>query len=195
MSENEIKVIELDERSKVLVESGFFPDLKSVAQAKVKIWIGRSLGLSEFQSLTGIYVTPKGQIGLSAITMGVMVRKDGKYDYIIDKIDDKECSISFFKIIDGKEKLLGISTFNEKDAAKCGLANKDTFKAYPRNMLQCRALANGARWFAPETICGYYAIEELDDIGMALPMQTIEITAEGNVESGKSNQEEARLSK
>ena len=32
---------ELDERSKVLVESGFFPDLQSVAQAKVKVWIGR----------------------------------------------------------------------------------------------------------------------------------------------------------
>ena len=181
---NEIQISELDERSKVLVESGFFPDLKSVQQAKVKVWIGKSLGLSEFQSLTGVYITPKGQIGLAAITMGAMVKSSGKYDYKIDKLDDTGCTITFFKVAGEKEISLGVSTFTDKDAIKCGLVNKDTYKSYPRNMLLARALANGARWYAPETICGCYAVEELDEWQTIQVKQTIELTEEGEVKNG-----------
>ncbi len=180
---------ELDERSKVLVESKFFPDLQSVAQAKVKVWIGRSLGLSEFQSLTGIYVTTKGQIGLSAITMGVLVKSSGKYNYVIDKLDDTGCEISFYRIKEKEEILIGKSTFDLKDAAKCGLVNKDTFKSFPRNMLMCRALANGCRWFAPETICGYYATEELEEIIPSERKNTITITATGEVVNNGESKE------
>ena len=185
--QNEIetfKTDELDYRSKALVESGFFPDLKSVAQAKVKVWIGRSLGLSEFQSLTGIYITPKGQIGLAAVTMGSLVKVSGKYNYIIDVLNDENCEISFFRIKDGEEILIGKSIFNSKDAAKCGLANKETFKSYPKNMLLARALANGCRWYAPETICGYYAIEELDDTSFAPVSKTVELQLDGEVVTG-----------
>lgn len=186
-NENEIetfKTDELDYRSKALVDSGFFPDLKSVAQAKVKIWIGRSLGLSEFQSLTGIYITPKGQIGLAAVTMGSLVKVSGKYNYIIDVLDETNCEISFYRVKGDAEILIGKSTFNLKDAAKCGLVNKDTFKSYPKNMLLCRALANGCRWYAPETICGYYAIEELDDVDYAPVAKTIELKADGEITGG-----------
>lgn len=181
---NEIAMSELDERSKVLVESGFFPDLKSIQQAKVKVWIGKSLGLSEFQSLAGVYITPKGQIGLSAVTMGAMVKSSGKYTYMIDKLDDTGCSISFYKISGDQEKPLGVSTFTDKDAVKCGLVNKDTYKSYPRNMLMCRALANGCRWFCPEAISGVYAIEELDDWAPETKLRTIELTVDGEVKGG-----------
>lgn len=181
---NEIQTSDLDERSKVLVESGFFPDLKSVQQAKVKVWIGKSLGLSEFQSLTGIYITPKGQIGLAAITMGSMVKSSGKYDYAVTKLDDTGCTIDFYRVVGDKKELIGSSTFTDKDAIKCGLVNKDTYKSFPRNMLLCRALANGCRWYAPETICGCYAVEELDEWQTIPVKQTIELTADGEVVSG-----------
>lgn len=176
----------LNSRSEILVESKFFPDLQSAAQAKVKVWIGRSLGLSEFQSLTGIYITLKGQIGLAAITMGTMVKSSEKYDYTIDKLDEKECSISFFRITGEEKELLGVSTFTEKDAAKCGLVNKDTYKSFPRNMLMCRALANGCRWYTPEIISGCYATEELNDIEIVQQTKTIEITKEGEVKNGEA---------
>lgn len=179
-------VNQLDERSRILVESGYFPDLKSIAQAKVKVWIGKSLGLSEFQSLTGIYITPKGQIGLSAITMGTMVREGNRYDYQIEKLDDTQCEISFHRIVDGKRELIGTSKFDLKDAAKCGLVNKDTFKSYPRNMLLCRALANGARWYAPEMICGCYAVEELDEADLKPAKSIVSMNAvTGEVSNGK----------
>ena len=181
---NEIQISELDERSKVLVESGFFPDLKSVQQAKVKVWIGKSLGLSEFQALTGIYITAKGQIGLSAVVMGSMVKAGGKYDYMIEKLEDTVCSIKFFRVKGDSTELLGTSTFTDKDAIKCGLVNKDTYKSYPRNMLLARALANGCRWFCADAVSGCYAVEELDDFVPETKMHTIELTEDGEVKNG-----------
>ncbi len=187
MESNIMKQIELsEEKAKILFESGYFLDIKSVAQAQVKVWIGRSLGLNEFQSLTGIYITPKGQIGLAAITMGSMVKSSGKYDYKIDKLDDTGCTITFFKVAGEKEISLGVSTFTDKDAIKCGLVNKDTYKSYPRNMLLARALANGARWYAPETICGCYAVEELDEWQTIPAKQMIELTEEGVRTNGEA---------
>lgn len=157
MTDNSLQL--LDEQSKAFVECGYFNDIKSQAQAKVKVWIGREIGLSDFQSLTGIYITPKGQIGLMANVMSSLVKRSKIYDYSVEKLDDTECILKFLK----NEKEIGVSTFNLKDAAKCGLINKETFKSYPRNMLFARALSNGARWFCPETIGGYYVIDELDD--------------------------------
>ena len=122
--------------------------------------------------------------------MGSLVKASGKYTYIIEKLEDDICEISFYSIKGDVEKLLGKSKFDIKDAAKCGLANKETFKNFPRNMLLCRALANGCRWYAPEIICGYYAVEELEevyDINKQKSIVTIE--ADGTVrkeENGKT---------
>lgn len=174
MSTNEMMA--LNDQAKILVESGYFPDIKSVAQAHVKILIGRSLGLNEFQSLAGIYVSTKGQIGLMSTIMGCLIKTSKKYDYNVDEIDNTKCIISFFRVNGDKKDLLGVSKFDEKDAAKSGAINKESYKSTPRNMFFARALSNGARWFCPEAIYGYYVMEELDD---RPAKTTIEFNSEG----------------
>ena len=146
----------------VFMESGMFKDVKSRAQAVVKIIAGREIGLAPMESMQNIYMTPDGKIGVMAKIVGALIKKSAKYDYTIEKLDDTECIIVFY-IIDkeGKKIELGKSPFTFKDAAKAGLANKDNYKNYPRNMNFARALMNGARWYTPDIYCGY-AVEELE---------------------------------
>ena len=164
MSDKEVIILEeITNKAKVLTESGLFPDIKSQSQAMVKIWAGRELGLSDFQSLQGFYIVKQG-LSMAANLMAALIKKNPKYDYSVDKHDDKECAITFYSVRDNERTALGTSTYTFADAAKAGLVNKDSWKNYPKNMMFARALSNGARWYCPDAIGGFYTVEEMNDI-------------------------------
>ena len=172
--------------SQVFEESGMFPDIKSKAQALVKVLAGKELGISPFESMAGIYIV-NGKLALTSKTMASLIKKSPNYDYTIDTLTETECKITFTQTIGEDERLLGVSEFTFKDAAKAGLVNKDVWKSYPKNMLFARALSNGARWYCPEAISGYYTTEELEDVVDVTPIkQSIEMTSEG-VSNGKAS--------
>lgn len=164
----------------IFAQSGMFPDVKTKAQAAVKILAGKELGLSPFQSMKSLYLV-NGRLAMMAEIMSYLIKKNGRYDYAIEKLDEKECVIAFFSV-NGEKKEIGKSSFTDKDAARAGLINKDNWKNYPRNMLFSRALSNGVRWYCPDAVCGYYTIEEVQDIPVEVPKTTIEITPEGTVQ-------------
>lgn len=165
----------------VFAESGMFPDSKTQAQAAVKILAGRELGLTPFQSMKSIYVV-NGRLALMSDVMANLVKKSQKYDYTVEKLDDKECVLAFFQL-NGEKKELGKSSFTFMDASKAGLVNKDVWKSYPRNMLFSRALSNGVRWYCPDAVCGYYTVEEIEDIHVEPKADVVEITAGGEVKT------------
>lgn len=144
----------------VLYKSGYFSDIKSAAQATVKVLRGQELGLGPVTALEQIHVV-QGRTALSAGLIGAMIKRSGRYDYRITKHTDNECEIAFFE--NGKE--IGRSTFTMKDAERAGLLKKDNWRQYPRNMLMARALSNGARWYCPDVFGGaVYTPEELQTI-------------------------------
>jgi hypothetical protein len=167
----------------VFVKSGMFPDLKSQAQAVVKILAGRELGLSPLQSMTDIYMV-NGKVALQAKLIASLIKKSGKYDYHIDKLDDQECVISFFQN-NGKMEKIGESIFSIKDAARAGIVNKESWKNYPRNMLFSRAVSNGARLYCADVITAYTPeeVEDIKIISVDKTKETIEVTPEGEVKT------------
>jgi hypothetical protein len=167
----------------VFAKSGMFPDIKTQAQAVVKILAGKEMGLTPFEAMNNLYIV-NGKIAVMSNAMASIVKKGGKYDYKVDKLDDQECTLTFSRM-NGEVKELGQSTFTFKDAAKAGLANKDVWKNYPRNMLFSRALANGVRWFCPDAACGY-VVEELQDVAQVKEVKTIELKADGEVTNGEA---------
>lgn len=163
-----------------------FPDVKSQAQACVKILAGKELGLSAFESMASIYIV-NGKLALTSKAMSGLIKKSKTYDYIIKKLDDSECIIAIMK----GEVEIGQSSFTIKDAAKAGLVNKDVWKSYPKNMLFSRAISNAARFYCPEAISGYYAVEELEDLGEVIsPVKTSVVVSvpvsEAEVVDGKA---------
>src|SRR3972149_6955512 len=78
----------------IFAESGMFPDTKTMAQAVVKILAGRELGLSPMESMTNIFFV-NNKRALTSGLMASLLKKQGKYDYKVDKLDNEECSLSF----------------------------------------------------------------------------------------------------
>jgi hypothetical protein len=143
---------------KAFAESGMFPDIKSAAQAIVKIQAGAELGIAPFAAMSGIHII-SGKPTIGAGVMAAMVKASGKYDYRIVEQTEKKCSIDYYQ---GSE-MIGNSTFTIEDAKKAGTKNTDKF---PRNMLFARAMSNGVKWYTPDVFAGpVYVPEEMESVG------------------------------
>jgi hypothetical protein len=142
---------------KAFAESGMFPDIKSAAQAIVKIQAGSEIGIPPFASMSGIHII-QGKPTIGAGVMAAMVKGSNKYDYRVIESSELICSIDFFQ---GKEKI-GNSTFTIADAKKAGTKNLDKF---PKNMLFARAISNGVKWYTPDVFSGpVYVPEEMQTV-------------------------------
>lgn len=163
---------------KVLHESGYFGDVKSAAQAVVKILRGQELGIGPVTALEQIYVV-QGKTSLSAALIGSLIKQSGRYDYQLLRLDEQGCEIAFFS--NGNE--IGRSRFMQEDARKAGLASRDMWQKYPRNMYFSRALSNGARWYCPDVFRGaVYTREELSD-GTVVEDVPVEVSPSPNAAS------------
>lgn len=139
------------------VKSGFFKETRDLSQAVVKIMAGAEMGFGPFASMKGVDVI-EGKTAISAGLIAAAIGRGGKYRYRVREHSETACAIEFFE---GKESL-GISRFGIDDAQKAGLAGKQVWKQYPRNMLFARAMSNGARWYCADVFAGaVYTPEEL----------------------------------
>jgi hypothetical protein len=140
--------------SKAFYESGMFTDIKSIAQAMVKISAGQEIGIPPFAAMTGIHII-QGKPTIGAGLIASRVKGSGKYDYKVIEASEKVCSIDFYQ---GKDKI-GNSTFTIEDAKKALTKNIDKF---PKNMLFARAISNGVKWYCPDIFSGpVYVPEEM----------------------------------
>jgi hypothetical protein len=141
-----------------LHKSGFFSDVKSEAQAIVKVMAGAELGLPPFASMSGIHIV-QGKPVLGANVIATLVKNDPRYDYRVKVSTDKECVLTWLE----HGKPVGESSFTWAEATNAGLTGKDNWKKYASDMLFARALTRGARRFAPGIFGGapVYTPEEM----------------------------------
>jgi len=148
---------EIMSMGKAFHESGMFPDIKTAAQAVVKIQAGAEIGIPPFAAMSGIHII-QGKPTIGAGLIASAVKGSGKYDYRVTQQDEKCCSIDFYQ---GKDKL-GNSTFTIEDAKKAQTKNLDKF---PKNMLFARAISNGVKWFCPDVFSRpVYVPEEMEQV-------------------------------
>lgn len=152
--------------AKAFADSGMFPDIKSVAQAAVKIQCGQELGIKPFAAMNGIHII-SGKATIGAGLIASSIKGSGKYDYRIITQNDKVCEIEFFE---GKESL-GKSKFTIDEAKKAGTKNLDKF---PANMLFARAISNGVKWYTPDVFQGpVYVPEEMEQVTVDAPHEVV----------------------
>jgi hypothetical protein len=130
---------------KIFYESGLFAEVKSEAQAIVKIMAGREMGIQPFASMQGLDII-QGKVVEKPILIASKIKSSNKYDYRIIATNDNECTIEFYE---NKERV-GSHTFTLEDAKRMGLAGKDNYKKYPREMLYNRCMSSGARMYCPD---------------------------------------------
>lgn len=147
--EHRLALPDMMQLGKVFYTSGLFADLKSEAQATVKILAGSELGFPPMASMMGIDIV-MGKTSLSADLMAALVKRDGKYNFRIIVHTANECTIEFYE----GGKLAYTSHYTIEMARQAGLTEKPIWKQYPRNMLYARAMSNGAKVVCPERMAG-----------------------------------------
>lgn len=149
-----INMRELKELANIMMESGSFPDIKSAAQAMVKVIAGNELGFSPIVSMTGIHFF-QGKVSLGANLIASLIKDSGKYEYKITEHTAEACSIVFYQNINGELKQLGVPVrYTFADAAKAGLTGKDNWKKYPLDMLFAACIRQGARRYCADILRG-----------------------------------------
>ena len=139
--------------------SGLFPDLRSEAQAYVKVLAGQELGIGPMAAVAGLNVI-KGRVTFSANLLASLVKAHPLYDYRVTDHSATGCRIVFLQ--DGEE--IGTSEFTAEDAKRAGLSGQNWSK-YPKAMMFARALTQGVRWFCPDVTSGTpaYVPEEIGE--------------------------------
>jgi hypothetical protein len=149
----------LGELGSTIAKSGVFKDVGDAYKAMVKVMAGRELGLSPIASMTSIYIFD-GKIVVGAQIYAMRVRQSENVRYVVTEHTTEKCSIEFHE----GDTLLGTSTFTIEEAKKAGLAGKDNWAKYPRNMLYWRAMQNGVKFYCPEVMNGVN-VSTPDDLG------------------------------
>ena len=136
--------------AKVFKESGMFPDIQSEAAACAKIIIGRGLGLTDFDAMSGLHII-KGKAVLAANLMAAAIKRAGKYDYRAD-CSDSACSITFFgRDANNAWDQIGESSFTLEDAKRAQLSG-DNWRKYPKAMLFARCISAGYKQHCPDAL-------------------------------------------
>lgn len=145
---------ELKELAAVLVESGAFPDLKTLAQAQVKIIFGAELGFSPLVSVTGIHFF-QGKVECSSTLKASLIKSSGKYDYKIIEHTDDRCEVAFFQLRNNEWVSCGVPiVYTAQDATNAGLINKDNWKKFRKDMLFSACIRQGQRRYCADTLHG-----------------------------------------
>lgn len=177
MSNEIVSVKQMGEMAQVFIESGMFKDVKSQAQAIVKIQAGQEMGLEPFAAMQGIDIIQGKAVPNSGLQAS-LIKASGKYKYKVVEHTDKICTLKFYENWGKSWEEVGSSSYSMQEASQAGLSNKDNWKKHPKNMLFARALSNGCKWFCADVFSGstynesdidsieYQAVEEVDNSGV-----------------------------
>jgi hypothetical protein len=150
----------LQRAAMALQKSNYFQDVKSEAQAIVKVMAGSELGLPPFASMSGIHII-QGKPVLGANVIATLVKNDPRYDYRIKQADNQACILTWYE----NGERVGEAGFTIQEANGAGLTGKDNWKKYTSDMLFARAISRGARRFAPG-IFGGSPVYTPDEMGV-----------------------------
>jgi hypothetical protein len=177
---------EVERSALVLYQSRVFPDVKSSAQALVKIKLGRQLGLDDASAMMGLFISSQGKLTMSANLMGRLIKtyrgEDGrpKYRYSFREKTARACEIELFERVSGEWESQGTERVALDDFKFLMVGpNKANWANYPKNMLVARCLSNVARFYCPDAFGGspVYLPDEVPTPGVKVDPETLEAVA------------------
>ena len=171
-----LSILEDKQIAQAFYESGIFQDVKSAAQALVKIIAGREQGIAPIQAMSSVFIFNNNICYQTKVFIS-KIKKTKNLNYKIKQATEEICVIEFYE----NENLLGQSSYSVKQSAKAGLINKDSWKKYPQNMLFYRAMSNGIKMFMPQILDGAILYEDFDELANVKKSNAINV----NMETGE----------
>lgn len=153
--------MDLNSLGAVFTKSGYFKDVNDASKAMVKILAGRELGIPPVQAMMGLHII-EGKPVISAGLQAACVKRSGKYDYRVVEHSDRVCRLE----VTHNGQVIGRSEFTIEEATRAGLAGKQNWRNYPRDMLFARAIGRVARHHCADVFGGpVYNADEMIDAG------------------------------
>lgn len=149
------------ELAKTVAPTDFVPAAMRNKPAAVAACIltGHEIGLGPMESLRSVHIID----GRAALAAEVLRRKVLEAGHSIWPVEMSSTKVTFSGHRRNEPDRVVTVTWTMDDARKAGLANKQNWSKYPRQMLTARATAELCRLMAPDAIAGMVAVEELDD--------------------------------
>lgn len=131
----------------------------------VAMQMGAELGLKPIQSLQNIAVI-NGKPSVYGDSLIALVQNNPLYEYINESFDEKTMTAKCCVKRKGEPEY--IATFNQEDAKKAGLWNRQgPWTQYPKRMLQMRARGFALRDKFADVLGGLITAEEASDMPVA----------------------------
>lgn len=165
MSDNQIAVVTFSEMEKLahsVAASGLF-GLKTKEQAMALMAIAQAEGMHP-ASAAMQYNIIQGKATLTAeAIMARFLKTGGKVEW--HEYNDEKVSATFSHPVGGTVKI----DWDMQRAKKAGLAGKDNWIKWPRNMLKARVISEGARMVNPGSTNNFYTPDEVEDFNTLPP--------------------------
>lgn len=153
--------------SSLVGKGDLFPTWRGKAdQALLVMYVGQSLGLNWFYSLTNITVI-NGRPVVWGDAMMALCQRSTCMEYCHETFDDQTMTATC------EVKRVGCPTqtrqFSQKDAEKAGLWTRGAWRSYPQRMLQMRARGFALRDVFADVLQGIGMAEEVQDYEVEQP--------------------------
>lgn len=142
----------------------------------IAMQMGRDVGLSATQALQSIAVI-NGRPCLWGDAVIAIIKNHSKYEWMKESYDE-ETHTATCEMKRKGEKYPVVKTFSWADADLAGLTTRDTYKKYPKRMLQMRARSWAARDCFPDALKGLSVAEEMQDADL-IDMGDAEVVSTG----------------
>lgn len=155
----------------ILAKSDFVPkDFQNKSgNILVALQWGAEIGLQPLQALQNIAII-NGRPAIWGDAMLALVRQSGLLVAIKEEQTDKMATCTVQR--KGEEPYT--TTFTMEDAKRAGLANRNTWSAYPKRMMQMRARAYALRDVFPDVLKGMAIAEEEKDKEIDVTLEIVQ---------------------
>jgi len=150
--------------AQMVVKSGLAPrSFKTPEQVMIALEMGRELGFQPMQSLQAIAVI-NGKPSVWGDAAKALVERSPECEYVKEWTEgDGDTLTAFCEAKRRSRPEAETRSFSWKDAQRAGLVGKDTYKQYPKRMLQMRARSFALRDQFADLLCGFILAEEAQD--------------------------------
>lgn len=151
---------EIQSLAEMLSKSNLLPDgLKGkVADIAVQVLAGSELGLAPMASIRGVHVV-QGRPVLAADTMVALVHGSGLCEYF-QCVEETETKVTYETKRRGAPNPQRV-TWTDEDTKIAGLAAKDNWRTFKKQMRRARCKAILARDAYPDVLAGCYDTDEI----------------------------------
>lgn len=186
----QVDLRELTGIAAIFCASGMFDNIKTEAQAAVKIMAGQAFGFDPITSMAHVHLI-QGKAYLGAKLQAALIKASGRYNYKIIEHTETACSVQFMGLVGGEWKAMSLPIkYTIAEATNAGLMSNPTWKKYPKAMLFASCIRQGMTRLTPDLLrqsndAPAYAdiTRAMDDVEELKLIDTTDEAIEGEVET------------